>query len=159
MGLVHLARGEYERASVEIDRALALNPSDSVGLMAQAEILLWLGRLDESIDASETAFRFDPLPPVTPLLNLGLAYYERRRHADALSVMTRASERFPDNPFIRALLAAIFARLDRPQDAAQERDAVRRLSPFFQPAAFGSRFQNPAYHTYLFEGLVEAGFN
>jgi adenylate cyclase len=159
MGLVHLARGEYERASAEIDRALALNPSDSVGLMAQAEILLWLGRLDESIEASETAFRFDPVPPVTPLLNLALAYYERRRQADALRVLKRASERFPENPFIHALLAATFARLDRPQDAAQERDAVRRLHPFFQAATFGSRFQDPAYHAYLVEGLVKAGFN
>jgi TolB-like protein/class 3 adenylate cyclase/Tfp pilus assembly protein PilF len=158
IGLVHLARGEFDRAYAEIDRALTLNPSDSVGLMAQAEILLWLGRLDESIEASETAFRFDPLPPVTPLFNLGLAYYERQRHADALRLMTRASERFPDNPFVHALLAAIYARLDRPQDAARERDAVGHLHPFFQPAAFGSRFQDPAYHAYLFEGLVKAGF-
>jgi len=159
IGLVHLARGEFDRASAEIDRALALNPSDSVGLMAQAEILLWLGRLDESIEASETAFRFDPLPPVTPLLNLGLAYYERRRNADTLRLMTRASERFLDNPFVHALLAATYARLDRPQDAARERDTVRRFSPFFQPTAFGSRFRDPAYHAYLFDGLVKAGFD
>jgi adenylate cyclase len=159
MGLVHLARGEYERASAEIDRALALNSSDSVGLMAQAEILLWLGRLDESIEASETAFRFDPLPSGTALFNLGLAYYERRRHADALRVLKRASERFPENPFIHALLAATFAQLDRLQEAAQERDTVRRLNPFFHAAAFGSRFQDPAYHAYLVEGVVKAGFD
>jgi TolB-like protein/Tfp pilus assembly protein PilF len=158
IGVVHLARGEFDRAAAEIDRALALNPSDSVGLMAQAEILLWLGRLDDSIEASETAFRFDPLPPVTPLFNLGLAYYERQRHADALRVTTRASDRFPDNPFVHALLAALYARLNRPQDAARELDTVRRLNPFFQLAAFGSRFQDPAYHAYLFEGLVKAGF-
>jgi adenylate cyclase len=159
MGLVYLARGEYEQASAEIDRALALNPSDSVGLVAQAEILLWLGRLDESIEASETALRFDPLPPATALFDLALAYYELRRHADAVRVLKRANERFPDNPFPHALLAATFAQLDRPQDAARERDIVLRLNPFFQPAVFGSRFQNPAYHDYLVEGLVKAGFN
>ena len=159
MGLVHLARGEYEQAAAEIDRALALNPNDSVGLMAQAEILLWLGRLDESIEASETAFRFDPLPSATALFNLALAYYERRRHADALRVLKRANERFPDNPFNHALLAATFAQLDRLQDAARERDIVRRLNPFFQATAFGSRFQNPAYHAYLVEGVVKAGFD
>ena len=62
IGLVHLARGEYEQASPEIDRALVLNPSDSVGLQAHAEVMLWLGRIDEAIQASEAAIRFDPLP-------------------------------------------------------------------------------------------------
>jgi TolB-like protein/class 3 adenylate cyclase len=97
IGLVHLARGEYEQASAEIDRALALNPSDSVGLQAHAEVLLWLGRIDEAIQASEAAFRFDPLPPVTALFNLGMAYYEARRHADAVRVLERASARVPEN--------------------------------------------------------------
>lgn len=159
MGLVHLARGEYERASAEIDRAIALNRSDSVGLMAQAEILLWLGRLEESIEANETALRFDPLPPVTPLLNLALAYYELRRHNDALRVLTRASERFPENPYNHALLAATLAQLDRPAEAKRERDTVRRLDPLFDAAAFGSRFQSRAHHDYLHEGVVKAGFN
>ena len=159
IGLVNLARGQYEQASAEIDRALSLNPSDSVGLMAQAEVLLWLGRLDESIEASETAFRFDPLPTGTALFNLGLAYYERRRLADALRVAERGSARFPENEFVHALLAATYAQLDRPQEAARERDAVRRLNPFFNAQAFGSRFKNEAYHAYLVEGLVKAGFN
>jgi len=158
IGLVHLARAEYDQASAEIDRALALNPSDSVGLMAQAEILLWLGRLDESIEASEAAFRFDPFPPGTYLFNLGLAYYERRRHADALRVLERGSARFPDNPFNHALQAATLAQLGRLPEAARERDAALRFNPFFNAETFGSRFQNPAYHAYLLDGLVKAGF-
>jgi adenylate cyclase len=158
IGLVHLARAQYEQASAEIDRALALNPSDSVGLQAQADVLLWLGRIDEAIELSEAAFRFDPAPAGTALFTLGLAYYERRRHDDALRLLERASVRFPENPFIHAVLAATLARLDRLPEAARERDAVRRLNPFFDATAFGSRFQNPAYHAYLVEGLVKAGF-
>jgi adenylate cyclase len=159
IGLVHLARAEYEQASAEIDRALALNPSDSVGLQAQAEALLWLGRLDESIELSEVAFRFDPLPPVSALFTLGLAYYEQRRHDDALRLLERATARFPESPFIHALLAATFAQLGRPTEAARERDAVLRLNPFFDAATFGSRFQNPAHRAYLVEGVHKAGFN
>jgi TolB-like protein/class 3 adenylate cyclase/Tfp pilus assembly protein PilF len=159
IGLVHLPRSEYDQASAEIDRTLALNPSDSVGLQAHADVLLWLGRLNESIEASETALRFDPLPPATPLFNLGQAYYERRRHADALRILERAAQRFPEHAFIHALLAATFAQLDRLPEAAREREAVRRLNPFFDAATFGSRFQNPAFHSYLVEGAVKAGLN
>jgi tetratricopeptide (TPR) repeat protein len=159
MGLVHLARGEYEQAAAEIDRALALNPSDSVGLQAYAEVLLWLGRIDEAIQASEAALRYDPLPPITPLFNLGMAYYEGRRHADAVRVLERALARVPENAAMHALLAATYAQLGRPQEATRERDALRRVSPFFDTAAFGSRFQNPAHRAYLAEGLAKAGFN
>jgi adenylate cyclase len=159
IGLVHLARAEYEQASAEIDRALALNPSDSVGLQAQAEALLWLGRLDESIELSEVAFHFDPLPPVSALFTLGLAYYEQRRLDDALRLLERATARFPESPFIHALLAATFAQLDRPTEAARERDAVMRFNPFFDAATFGSRFQNPLHRAYLVEGVHKAGLN
>jgi len=159
IGLVHLARAEYGQASAEIDRTLALNPSDSVGLQAQADALLWLGRLDESIELDEAALRFDPLPPVTALFNLGLAYYEQRRHDDALRVLERAIVRFPQNPFIHAVLAATFAQLGRLPEAARERDAVLRLNPFFDAATFGSRFQNQAHRAYLVDGVLKAGFN
>jgi TolB-like protein/class 3 adenylate cyclase len=157
IGLVHLARGEYEQASAEIDRALALNPSDSVGQQVHAAVLLWLGRIDEAIQTSEAALRFDPLPRITTLFNLGMAYYEARRHADAVRVLERALARVPQNAAIHALLAATFAQLGRPQDAARERDALRRVSPFFDIAAFGSRFQNPEHRAYLTEGLAKAG--
>jgi adenylate cyclase len=158
IGLIHSLRSEYKRASAEIDRTLALNPSDSVGLQAHADLLLWLGRIDESIDANEAAQRFDPFPPVGVMFDLGLAYYERRRHDDALRLLERASVRFPENPFIHAVLAATFAQLSRLPEAARERDAVRRLNPFFNATEFGSRFQDPAYHAYLVDGLVKAGF-
>jgi len=159
IGLVHLARAEYVRASAEIDRALALNSSDSAGLQAQAEALLWLGRLDESIELSEAALRFDPLPSVTALFYLGLAYYEQRRHDDALRLLQRAAVRFPQNPFVHAVLAATFAQLGRLPEAARERDDVLRLNPFFDAATFGSRFQNQAHRAYLLDGILKAGFN
>jgi adenylate cyclase len=97
------------------------------------------------------------LPPITTLFNLGMAYYEARRHADSIRVLERAVARVPENAAIHALLAADFAQLGRPADAARERDALKRVSPFFDIATFGSRFQNPAHRAYLTEGLAKAG--
>lgn len=88
-----------------------------------------------------------------------MAYYEARRHADAVRILERASARVPENAAVHALLAATFAQLGRPADATRERDALRRVSPFFDTAAFGSRFQDPAHRAYLTEGLVKAGLN
>ena len=159
LGLVHLMRSEYGQAAAEIDRVLALNPSDSEGLEGRAELLLWLGRFDQSIEAGEAALRVDPLPDPAPLLYLGLAYYEQRRHAEALRVLEQGVARRPDNPSLHAALAATLAQLDRMPEAARERTTVRRVSPFFDAATFGSSFQNPAHHAYLTEGLAKAGLN
>ena len=159
IGVVHLLRSEYDQALAETDRVLTLNPSDSVGLQARADVLFWLGRFDEAIEACEAMLRFDPLPPPSSIFNLGVAYYEQKRHADALRVLQRGVVRFPDNSFIHAALAATFAQLDRMPEAARERESVQRLNPFFNAATFGSRFRNPAHHAYLVEGVVKAGLN
>jgi class 3 adenylate cyclase/TolB-like protein len=159
VGYVHIFRSEFDRASDEIDRVIALNPSDSLGFQARADILLWLGRFDQSIEAGEAVLRVDPLPPINTMLDLGLAYYERRRHADALRVLERGIARYPDTPFLHATLAAALAQLDRLPEAVRERETVRRLNPFFDVETFGARFQNPEHHAYLKEGLVKAGLN
>jgi adenylate cyclase len=159
IGVVHLLRSEFDQASAKIDRVLAINPSDSVGLQARVDMLLWVGRIDEAIEAGETALRFDPSPPVGTLFDLGVAYYERQSHVDALRVLRQGVVRFPDNPFLHAALAATFAQLDRMPEAARERETVRRLNPYFDSATFGSRFRNPAHHAYLREGVVKAGLN
>src|ERR1700752_4490571 len=71
IGLVHLARAEYEQASAEIDRALALNPSDSVGLQAQAEALLWLVRLARA-EYEEASAEMESSLALTPSYRVGL---------------------------------------------------------------------------------------
>ena len=123
------------------------------------KLLGWLGRFDQSIEAGEAALRVDPLPDLGPFLYLGLAYYEQRRHAEALSVLERGVARRPDDPFMHAALAATYAQLDRMPEAARERTIVRRVNPFFDAKTFGASFQNPAHHAYLAEGLAKAGLN
>jgi tetratricopeptide (TPR) repeat protein len=158
IGLVRLTRSEFGQAAAEFDRVLALNPNDSESLEGRAELLFWQGLFDQSIEASEAVLRVDPLKD-TALLNLGLAYYQQQRHADAARVLERAIAQFPDNPFMHAALAATFAQLGRQPEAARERETVRRLNPFFNATTFGSNLQNPAHRAYLHEGLAKAGLN
>ena len=87
----------------------------------------------------------------------GNAYYEARRHADAVRVLERGASRFPNYSFLHAVLAAAYAQMNRKPEAAQAAETARRLNPFFDVAVFGSRFENPAHHAYLTEGLVKAG--
>jgi TolB-like protein/class 3 adenylate cyclase/Tfp pilus assembly protein PilF len=157
---VHTTQLQYDRALVEIDRALALNPSDAASHAQRGSILLWTGRLEEAIAALETAFTLDPnLGPQEAGFALGLAYYTSRRHDDAARFLEREALRNPDFIFFPVLLAATYGQLGRTADAERMAQTVRRRLPVFDPQTFGSRFQNRAHHDYLIEGLRKAGLN
>jgi adenylate cyclase len=156
---VHNVLLQYDRALVEIDRALALNPSDAESHSQRGSILLWTGRLEEAIAAFETAFVLNPNLSASSVLDLGLAYYTARRHADAVRFLEREALRHPDFVFIPVVLAAAYGQLGRTADTKRMAETVRRWLPVFDPQTFGSRFQNRAHHDYLIEGLRKAGLS
>jgi tetratricopeptide (TPR) repeat protein len=154
---VHIIQSQFERALVEIDRALTLNPSDAESHGERGGILLWVGRVEEAIAALELAFTLDPNLEGRYVVALGIAYYISRRHNDAVRFLEGEAVRWPDLVFIPAVLAAAYAQLDRTSDAKRAVEKVKRLSPVFDPQTFGSQFQNREHHEYLIEGLRKAG--
>ena len=50
LGRVHILHHQYEQATVEIDRAIAINPNDALGLAGRGNILMWLGQTDAAIE-------------------------------------------------------------------------------------------------------------
>lgn len=154
-----VTKHDYDQALAVSDRLLEINPSDVEGLSARSVVLLYLGRIDEAIDAGERVVRFDPNPHVYQILNLGLAYYEARRHDDAIRLLERGTARFPDNWVLQAVLAAAYAQDGRAADATKALDAMRRLNPFFSLDYFGTFFQDAALQAYLQDGLTKAGWS
>jgi adenylate cyclase len=154
---IHSVQMQYERALVEIDRALTLNPSDAASLAQRGATLRWMGRLEEAVATLESAFALDPNLNVNYVIGLGLAYYTSRRHDDAIRFLERQALQHPDDAFISAVLAAAYGQLGRTADAERMVQTVRRRLPVFDPRIFGSQFQNPGHHEYLIEGLRKAG--
>ena len=65
---------KYDIGLAESERALQINPSDSEALLTRSAVLLWTGRIDESIAAAEAAMRLNVNIGSEAALNLGLAY-------------------------------------------------------------------------------------
>jgi TolB-like protein/class 3 adenylate cyclase/Flp pilus assembly protein TadD len=148
---------EFDRALSEAERAIELNPNDSVAYALRGSVLLWLGRLDDAIASLETARDFDPRPASDNALDLALAYYLRERYPEALSVCEAALARNPELPQTTAVKAATLARLGKIEAARSAAADVRRLSPFFQVETFGTRLVEPALRLKIQEGLRSAG--
>ena len=76
--------GEHARGLVSAERAVALNPSDSVAYGARATALLYQGRLDEAIANFEIAQRLDPRDALDIAGGAAMAYLMASRFAEAI---------------------------------------------------------------------------
>ena len=61
------------------------------------------------------------------------------------------------NPFIHAMLAAIYAKAGRREEAMREVAEVRRQNPLFDLDTFGTLFRNPAHRDKIVAALQQAG--
>jgi adenylate cyclase len=157
LGRVHIFHQRYEQAMVEIDRAIAINPSDANGLAGRGNILMWLGQTDAAIETLELAQRIDPELNAIDRFALSLAYYLRQRYGAAIEQAELNLRRTEGAHFSRVVLAAAYAQLKRDEDAARVVATIRRLDPAFDSQEFGTKFLNSVDLERLRDGLRKAG--
>ena len=58
----------------------------------------------------------------------------------------------------RVVLAAMYAALNRQQDAKRERAIVARLWPFLDARTFAAQFGTEEARNHMLEGMKKAGF-
>ena len=150
---------KYDLGLAESERALQLNPSDAEVMLARAAVLLWTGRIDDSIATAEAAMRLNVSIGPEASLNLGLAYLLARRYADAVRLLEAQRARYPTYPLLDLPLAAAYAELGRSADAQDAVEQARLKNPHFDLASFGSRFQDPMLQRRIEESLRKAGVN
>ncbi len=157
LGRVYARLREYERAIDALRRAIALNPSEPDSHAGLGDALLWSGEVKGAIKALEIASAIDPRLSAEDLFDLGAAYFLDGRTADAARTFERVTARKEGNPFIYAMLAAVYAENGRDDDARSAAAEVHRLNPFFDAARFGSLFKDPAHRDRLANALKRTG--
>ncbi|MGQ0581097.1 MAG: adenylate/guanylate cyclase domain-containing protein [Reyranella sp.] len=153
----YTALQKYDLGLAESERALRINPSDAEAALARAAALLWTGRIDDSIAATEFAVHLNPSIGPEPALNLGLAYLLSGRYADAVKLLEAVRTRYPSYPLLDFPLAAAYAELGRTAEAAEAVEQGRSKNPHFDLTSFGSRFQDPALQRRIETSLRKAG--
>jgi tetratricopeptide (TPR) repeat protein len=157
LGRIHIFYQRYEQARVEMDRAIALNPSDAHALAGRGNIRMWLGETDAAIDDLELALRIDPELIAMDRFALSLAYYLKDRYDAAVEQASINLRRTEGANFSRVVLAAAYAEQNNDGDAARVVAAIRRLDPTFDAREFGSKFLKPQDLAHLRDGLRKAG--
>ena len=155
----YTARLMYDLGLAESERALQINPSDTEALAARAAVLLWTGRIDESITAAELANRLDSNLGPEVAFNLGIAYLLSRRYADAIKLLEAARVRYPTYPLLDFPLAGAYAESGRTAEAHDALERGRSKSPYIDLVSFGTRFQTPSLKRQLQDSLRKAGLD
>jgi len=139
LGLINLFRKRYDLALAQIDRALEFNPSDADNYAYRGSILVFAGRAAEALPWLEGALRY----------------------TESVDACDRGlSQKLGRNTqmMARPTLAAVYAALDRPQDAMRERAIVARLWQFLDARTFATQFGTEEAQNFMLEGLKKAGF-
>jgi adenylate cyclase len=116
--LYQFHEGDFERSVAEAEAAVKLVPNDP---FSRADLALYLanaGRTDRAIEWLEEAIRRDASPMDWYFTNLGIAYYNAGRPADAVAQFQKMKAPFD------VLMAAAYARLGKPDEA---RASIARL--------------------------------
>jgi TolB-like protein/DNA-binding winged helix-turn-helix (wHTH) protein/cytochrome c-type biogenesis protein CcmH/NrfG len=159
LGRIHIFHQQYEPAKAELDRAIAINPSDAHALAGRGNILMWSGETDAAIETLELAQRIDPDLNVIDRNALSLAYYLKRRYDAAIEQAELNLRRTESANFSRVVLASAYAQANQTGNAARVVTAIHRLDPTFDPQDFGSKFLKPADLAHLRDGFHKAGLD
>jgi class 3 adenylate cyclase/TolB-like protein/Flp pilus assembly protein TadD len=160
LSYINIFRKRYDLALAQVDRALEFNPSDADNYAQRGAVLVWAGRAEEALPWLEGALRFDRANGFAAT-RLCIAYYFLHRYAEAVDACDRGLSRAQGRStqvVTRVVLAAIYATLNRQQDAQRERAIVARSWPFLDARTFAAQFATEEARNHMLEGLKKAGF-
>ncbi|NIO04326.1 MAG: tetratricopeptide repeat protein [Proteobacteria bacterium] len=154
LGFVHLWKRQHELAIEELERVIALDPNGADGHAGLAEVLTWVGRHEEAIGRVKEAMRLNPHYPVWYLVILGWAYSVMEQFEQAIEALERARIRDPDLFSTHIILATVYSRTERMDEARSEVEEIMRISPEFSLDMLRDRV--PFIDQATFEASVEA---
>jgi adenylate cyclase len=151
-------RREYDKAIAEGELAIEIEPSGAHANVYYGVVLIYAGRAEEAIPNIETGLRLNPYPPVWYNLHAGYAHFFTGRYEKALTYYGKAKLMSPNSPLGHRGCAAVYAMLDRLDEARSEAEEAMRLAPSFSLEQLEKIIPFcPAYREIFVNALRKAG--
>jgi adenylate cyclase len=119
---------QFDKALVEAEQAVTLDPNDPAGHLAMAWALIFAGRAEAAISFAENAIRLDPYFPANYRFAIGTAQLMLERYTAAETTLKSAFELNPGEMNILAPLAVAYAQLGQKEEA---RAALQKYTDFW----------------------------
>ncbi len=119
-------RGDLAAAMAEVQRVLAVDDDDPAGLIEQAQILLQMGKLDDTLASAKFALMGDPYSPTAHRI-IGRVYMAQGKFIEALEAFDEAMRHAPMAIDTHVRRAEALIALGRRQEAAMELEEIGEL--------------------------------
>jgi TolB-like protein len=158
--LAHLVH-DFDGSIALLDRALVLDPNLAAGWYVGGFMRIWRGEPDDAIERIAHGMRLSPLGPDTHRMEVGtaMAHLLAGRTEDALSWAEKASIHKSDHALPIIILAAIYARAGRRDEARLAMQQLRQLDPALRLSNLSKwlPFQRPQDLEKFADAVREAG--
>lgn len=159
MGLVYLARREYDKAVFEGKRGVDAYPNSPIAARIFGWILRAVGKHVESIEQLERALRLDPINPQSPLVLISASYLAMGRYEDAIETCWKALEHSPNHLGAYLVLAAAYSTKGDMDKARAAASKIMEINPNFSAKHFMRSwpYKDEAYKNFILNHLLKAG--
>ncbi len=128
LGNLYIERGDVNEGIVLREKAVEIAPNDFYALVGLAWQLGLIGQERRALELYQRAKRVSPLYPYWLLLAEGFALHLDGQHERAIRTLRQSLER-SQSAVVHARLAAVYADLDRIDEAEEEIKLVLEMSP------------------------------
>jgi tetratricopeptide (TPR) repeat protein len=131
LGRIYLYQQQYDQALAEMERAVALAPTEAGSYAGLAMVLSDMGRTEDALEAAAQALRLKSLVADAHLDSVGTAYAVAGRYEEARAPLQRYLSRYPNILPVHLMLAVVYGELGQATEARAEAAEVLRLNPKF----------------------------
>ncbi len=159
LGGIYLYQQQYDQALAEMERAVALAPTEASSYAGLAEVLSRVGRSEDALEAAAQALRLKSEIADAHLDSVGAAYATAGRPEEAIAPLQRYISRYPNILGAHLTLAAVYSELGKEAEAHAEATEVLRLNPNFSLEVHKERMpiKDPAVLEQHIAALQKAG--
>ncbi len=139
LGQIYLYQQQYDEALAEMERAVAVGPTEAFSCAALAMVLSCMGRSEDALEAAAQALRLQSRSTRRGLFHVAIADAVAGRYKEARAPLERSVSRYPNKLDTHLMLAMVYGELDQAAEAQAEATEVLRLNPHFSLAVHKQR--------------------
>ena len=150
---------KYGEAISHVERGLELEPNSADIVYIYANVLLYLGRQEESLSFFQSAIRLNPKPPNTYSRHYAAALRDTGRYEEAIVQLKKAIGREPRDIMSYVVLASTYGMAGHEKEARAAAAEVLKINPKFSLEQFAKihPYKDPVTKDRYIDSLREAG--
>jgi adenylate cyclase len=159
LGWIFIMTRKHEKAIIECERAVALEPNSADSIVWMSLALRYAGKHQEAVGFAEQAIRLNPMPTGFYFRNLGITYMFTGRYEEAIANFKKAIKIAPNDRLTHINMAVAYIEAGMEDEARAAVAEVLRINPKYSLTGVTKRlsYKDKADRDMFINALRKAG--